>query len=169
MWYSFLKVAMVVVVLFIENTSEAECPFSSKNFGTLGRHTWRCKSNAAGRDGANHAETISLEAHRIIDKPGNSIVPISQPRASIRSIKKESATAPEIKDNRCFVCYCGRKFKSFRALSRHRRTCCIQNVADLRDLIQEQTTSDQAEDEEQDEGPEGPTITRPRGSVLPGV
>jgi uncharacterized Zn-finger protein len=159
------------MALFVEETSEAECPFCGKNFETLGRHTWRCKSSAGERN-ANFAETSSLDASRITDKPGNSIVANNQPRASNRLLKKERAIEAEGPKSREVTCYCGRKFRSHRGWRLHRRSCSIGKDPDLKGLLDpnnlDEDGANESREEGGDRGDEGLCV-RPRSDPLPGV
>ena len=90
------------------------CQYCGKDFKSLGKHVWRCKSRAGN---------LSHDGQ------------VSQGRAANGSSSESSNTSGMLQsvnlssretDCENYKCYCGRCFKTYRSLNLHRRSCFIQ-------------------------------------------
>ena len=95
------------------------CQYCGKDFKSLGKHVWRCKSRVGN-----------------LSHNGQ----VSQGRAASGSSSESSNTSGMLQsvnlssretDCENYKCYCGRSFKTYRSLNLHRRSCFIQNNNEL--------------------------------------
>ena len=43
-WCYFHVIIVVLLFVFVEKSYQTQCDFCKKDFKSLGRHTWRCKT-----------------------------------------------------------------------------------------------------------------------------
>ena len=49
-WNNFLCILILLLLVFIKNSLQAQCEFCSKDFKSLGRHVWRCQAILLNRE-----------------------------------------------------------------------------------------------------------------------
>ena len=117
---------MSVLMLLITLTV---CWFCGKDFQSLGRHSWRCKSKIEGSNDAN---------------------PINN---GFNNIKHYQLKYVKPENNAAIVCCCGRQCKGKRGLRIHQRTCkTIEGLAKTvnKEILNELSSEGNLEDHEVD-------------------
>ena len=105
------------------------CEYCGKDFKSLGRHVWRCKSRVA------YPSQTENERQTNDERSSNKGETVHQVDTNT-----ESELVGECAN---FKCYCGRIFSSYRSLALHRRSCYIENsTGNLSDLFLEANYAD---------------------------
>ena len=91
-----------------------------KDFKSLGRHQWRCKSRITTMENSNNNERGS---------------------SSTMERDTESTVGSDNAVEETHKCYCGRIFKSYRSLNLHRRSCFVQDSAAFGELFAQHGTN----------------------------
>ena len=97
------------------------CSFCGKDFESLGRHSWRCKSRMETDNEANHTDNM------------------------FNSIDHYQLNYVESSNNAAFVCCCGKRCKGEKGLRIHQRTCkTIEGLAKKlnREILSDLSTHD---------------------------
>lgn len=113
------------------------CGFCGKEFLSLGRHSWRCKSKV------DYEQENNVNENPAIELPANECLPVK----SYKAVK----------------CCCGKVCKGARGLKMHQRSCKV--IDDLEDELQQQMTDalnehQTDEDNVEQTGPEIPSLIR---------
>ena len=98
------------------------CGFCGKEFVSLGRHSWRCKSKV------EYNQEPTTNVNPVMEMPSQECLPVK----SCKAIK----------------CCCGKVCKGPRGLKMHQRSCRI--IDDLEDELQQQMTEILSEEENED-------------------
>ncbi|CAB4031114.1 Hypothetical predicted protein [Paramuricea clavata] len=100
------------------------CEYCGKDFKSLGRHIWRCKSRVGHPSHAENERQSNNERSSNTERTDHQV-----------NINADGELVGECAK---FRCYCGRMFLSYRSLTLHRRSCYIGNSSgNLSDLFVE--------------------------------
>ena len=107
------------------------CEFCNKDFISLGRHTWRCKSRAAQVD-----ENIKINCPPLSSKA--TVVTQNENNEVITQVNQDIDPHENEKKVCKFRCYCGREFKSVRGLNTHRRSYFLGKTPSIAELFEDE-------------------------------
>ena len=102
---------LVIILGLIRIISAVRCEYCGEDFGSIGRHVWRCKARVT-----SSARPLQAGATPIADSP-----PLqADPRAGLPPVLPAPPDAPED-----VQCPCGRQCKGRKGLKAHQRSCAF--------------------------------------------
>ena len=127
-WSYLLGVIIFVLVSTMKNVSGISYEFCIKDFISLGRHTWRCKSRIT-------TTTATIETNNQSLSPNTSLATQNNNNDLITQVENTfDPHGNEDKEHK-FRCYCGREFNTLRGLNTHRRSCFVGKTPDMKELF----------------------------------
>ena len=150
-------VLIILLALLTKSVAGVICEFCNKDFLSLGRHTWRCKSRATQID--DHLrQPLSPKATVVTQNENNGV--IMQVNQDIDPYDNEK------KVNK-FRHYCGREFKSVRGLNTHRRSYFLGKTSSIAELFEDEDAVGEINDIPTDDNENNLTglIDIPKGEI----
>ena len=147
--WRYLLAILAITSCYIGEVSCVICPHCNKDFKSLGRHIWRCKSkveiNTAQGITTQPSGSVTNEIEvpqRSLANNGGSVQPTNDP-ADIREENNE--------DNDEYVCYCGRVCAGLRGLQAHKRACKYLDLEDIKTLFENPVVQEETNIESDEE------------------
>ena len=133
----YLWMVLLLSFNYIHVSTGITCEYCGKDFKSIGRHLWRCKSKIVLDDVGIIQNQPSIDIVHSLETPerslantDNVIVNTNDP-PDIRQSEEDNETNKEE-----ITCFCGKVCKGIRGLQAHKRACKIIDIPDIRALLE---------------------------------
>ena len=153
-------VLIILLALLTKSVAGVICEFCNKDFLSLGRHTWRCKSRATQID-----ENIQINCQPL--SPKATVVTQNENNVVIMQVNQDIDPHDNEKKVNKFRRYCGREFKSVRGLNTHRRSYFLGKTPSIAELFEDEDAVGEINDIPTDDNENNLTglIDLPKGEI----
>ena len=148
---------IILLALLTKSVAGVICEFCNKDFLSLGRHTWRCKSRATQID--DHLrQPLSPKATVVTQNENNGV---------IMQVNQDIDPHDNEKKVNKFRRYCGREFKLVRGLNTHRRSYFLGKTPSIAELFEDEDAVGEINDIPTDDNENNLTglIDIPKGEI----